>query len=316
MQKNILYTTYALLGAALLCAVLVLASHYRKPVANAQPEAQGFYKPRGMAFGADGTLYIVDSRNNRIEEHNAQGALIRRVGHQGVRDGELREPCDVAVGKDGTIFVADTFYTLDPQGGLPWGRVEKFGPDAMFAGGWSKASVAPNDFFGPRAIALDSKGFVYLSDTGNNRIVKFDSNGSFMKAWGTAGSGEGQFKEPFGIAFDSKDQLYVVDRLNARVQVFSEEGKFLRQFKADCSDQDQVNREPYIAVDSARNSVWVSNPIKGEVLRFTLQGSPVKTYKAALEGPMNQPTGLAVRASDGMLFVSDGELARIVTVKP
>ena len=316
MQKSYLYVSGGLLSAAALAMGLVALSHYRKPGSTAQAEAQGLYKPRAMAFGPDGGLYIVDSRNNRIEKRNPAGMMEKRIGRLGTKDGELREPCGVAVTKDGFIYVADTFFTLDPQGGLPWGRVQKFSAEGVFAGGWGKVSVAPNDLFGPRAIAVDSKNFVYLSDTGNHRIVKYDSNGSFVKAWGKLGAANGEFKEPFGLACDSKDRLYVLDRLNFRVQVFDSNGKYLRQFKEDSGDSEQVNREPYLAIDSKRNWVWISDPTKSRVLRYDLEGGGHKVYDTAFEGKLKQPTGLAVREADGMLFVSDGELARIMTVKP
>jgi sugar lactone lactonase YvrE len=317
MQKSYLYAAGGLLAAAALAAGLVVLSQHRRPSSGSQAEAQGLYKPRAMAFGPDGGLYIVDSRNNRIEKRNVTGALEKRFGKLGVKDGELREPCGIAVAKDGFIYVADSFFTLDPNGGLPWGRIQKFSPGGLFAGGWGKVSVAPNDLFGPRAIALDSKNHVYVSDTGNHRIIKYDSNGSFIKAWGKNGSGSGDFKEPFGLAFDSKDQCYVVDRLNFRVQVFDQNGKYLREFKVNSGDKEQVNREPYIAIDSQRGWAWISDPTGGKILRHSLSGAFQKSYDSSVaDGKLKQPTGLAVREADGMLFVSDGELAKIVMVKP
>ncbi len=316
MQKSYLYAAGGLLAAVLLAAGLVVLSHHRKPAASTVVDAQGLYKPRGLTFGPDGGLFIADSRNHRIEKRNAGGNMERRFGKPGVKDGELREPCAVAVGSDGFIYVADTFYTLDPNGGLPWGRVQKFNPLGVFAGSWGKVSVAPNDLFGPRGIALDSQNFVYVSDTGNHRIVKYSADGSFVKAWGKNGSGPGEFKEPFGLAFDSKDRLFVADRLNSRVQVFDANGRFLREFKAEIGDGEQINREPYIAIDSKRGWVWVSNPMAGQVNRYTLDGGGRKAYDTAQEGKLKQPTGLAVRESDGMLFVSDGDLGKIMTVKP
>ncbi|MES2201153.1 MAG: NHL repeat-containing protein [candidate division FCPU426 bacterium] len=315
MQKSHLYAAGGLLAAALLAAGLVLLSHYHKPAKAVAAEAQGLAKPRGLALAPDGGLYIVDSRNHRIEKRGANGAMQRRFGKNGIRDGELREPCGVALGKDGFLYVADTFYTLDPKGGLPWGRIQKFSADGVFAGSWGKVPVLPNDLFGPRDIAVDSKNFVYVSDTGDHRIVKYSSDGSFVKTWGKKGSAAGEFIEPFGIAFDDKDRLYVVDRLNFRVQIFDSNGKYLREFKADTGDQEQINREPYVAVDSVRGWVWVSNPAAGHVSRYSLDGSGHKAYDTALEGKLKQPTGMAVRP-DGTLLVSDGEQGKIMTVKP
>jgi DNA-binding beta-propeller fold protein YncE len=70
-------------------------------------------------------------------------------------------------------------------------------------------------------IAINSSGYVYVSDTGNNRIQKFTSDGTFLTAWGSKGSGEGQFIQPQGIAIDSQNNMYVTDFDNHRIQVFA-----------------------------------------------------------------------------------------------
>jgi DNA-binding beta-propeller fold protein YncE len=233
MQKNYLYAAGGLLLAGALTAVLVVGSEKgwikSKSSTPVAAEAVGLAKPRALTFGPDGSLYIVDSKNNRIEKRNAQGQMILHIGKLGSGDGELREPCGIAVGPDGMIYVADTFHTLDPNFGLPWGRVEKFSSDGMFMGSWGAITVDPKDLFGPRSIAIDSKGNLYLSDTGNSRIIKYSSGGSFLKTWGKRGKGIGEFAEPFGVAVDKDDRVYVADRLNFRIQVFDAEGKSLHQ---------------------------------------------------------------------------------------
>jgi tripartite motif-containing protein 71 len=323
MQKNYLYAAGGLLVAGALTALLVVGSEkgwlkFKSAAGSdaAPAESAGLSKPRALAFGPDGSLFIVDSKNHRIEKRNAQGQAVLKFGKMGTGEGQLKEPCGIAVGADGMVYVADTFHSMDPAGGLPWGRIEKFSPDGIFAGSWGKIAVAPNDLFGPRSVAIDLQGMLYLSDTGNHRVIKYTSGGSFVKTWGKRGKGPGEFAEPFGIITDKSGKVYVADRLNYRIQVFDGEGKFLNQFKVNGWEESQINQEPYLAIDNKRGAIYVSDPTKGKIHRYSLGGSPVKTYDTAVEGKLSQPTGLAVRESDGMLFVSDGNLARIVTVKP
>jgi sugar lactone lactonase YvrE len=295
----------------------VVASHYAKPAAQQQAEAQGLNKPRAIAFGPDGSLYVVDSRNHRIEKRHSDGqALIARFGSQGTNDGQLREPCGIAVSKDGWVYVADTFYTLDPQGGLPWGRVQKFSPEGVFAGSFGRVNVDPKDLFGPRAVAVSPQGQVFLSDTGNHRVIKYDANGSVLKIWGKRGKGRGEFVEPFGLTFDAKGLLYVADRLNFRVQVFDAEGNYQREIKIDGWEESQINQEPYLAIDNKGGHLYVSDPTKRRVLRYNLTGGGKKEYTGGMDGAFNLPTGLAWRESDGVLLVSDGGLGRVLTLKP
>ena len=49
----------------------------------------------------------------------------------------------------------------------------------------------------PPALAVDSKGMVYISDSGNNRVQKFDSNGRFIAEWGSLGTGERRTEFPY-----------------------------------------------------------------------------------------------------------------------
>ena len=321
MQKNYLYAAGGLLLAGALTALLVIGSEKgwikgKASAGSASAEAAGLAKPRALAFGPDGSLYIVDSKNHRIEKRNPQNVMVKRFGKYGSGEGQLHEPCGIAVGADGMVYVADTFYSTDPAGGLPWGRVEKFTADGNYAGSWGKVPVAPGDLFGPRSVAVDGAGNVFLADTGNHRVIKYSASGSFMKAWGKRGKAAGEFAEPFGVAVDKKGRVYVADRLNFRVQIFDGEGKALGQFKVNGWEESQINQEPYLAVDNARGAIYVSDPTKGKIHKYSLAGAHEKSYDTGLEGKLGQPTGVAVRESDGMLFTTDGASARVLTVKP
>lgn len=54
----------------------------------------------------------------------------------------------------------------------------------------------------PKGVVVDTKGNLYVVDSGNNRIQEFDSNGKFIRTWGTFGTGDGQFNGPLGITLD------------------------------------------------------------------------------------------------------------------
>ena len=56
----------------------------------------------------------------------------------------------------------------------------------------------------PHAIAIDSRGRLFVADRNNNRIQIFDQNGAFLAEWT-------QFGRPSGIAITSDDTIYVAD---------------------------------------------------------------------------------------------------------
>ena len=314
LNKTYLYAGLGLVAAAGLTAWLVM----KAPSVPGNPsnvDSPTLAKPRAVAVLASGDLVVADSKNNRLWFQKLDGTLIKKVGKLGTGEGQFKEPCGVAVGKDGAIYVADTFYTLDEKGGLPWGRVQKFNKDGKFKGSFLNAGeLAPKDFFGPRAIAIDPAGNVWLSDTGNHRLVKFDADGKVLGSFGKKGKGKGEFIEPFGIAFDAQGNAYVADRLNYRIQVLDNNGAYLREFKVPGWEDTQINVEPYVAVDAQGGFVYVSDPTKKKVHRFSLTGSGHKEYTKSANGDFSQPTGLAFAA--GTLYVTDGNLARVLTLKP
>lgn len=300
-------------------AFFVLKAPRAPGSAASAAEPEGLNKPRGLALLKNGDIVIVDSKNNRIVVQKPDGSLVKRFGRLGTAKGDLREPCDVAVDKDGDLYVADTFHTLDPAGGLPWGRVQKFDDDFDFKAVLAKPEEGSGEFFGPRAIAIDPQERIWLSDTGNHRLVVYGKDGKFLKSVGQKGKGKLEFEEPFGLDFDGAGNAYVADRLNFRVQIVSKDFQYVDSFKVDGWDATQINMEPYVAVDQARKLVWVSDPIKNRVHSYGFDGKKKASYDKGLDhgapAPFSLPTGLAL-APDGTLYVGDGGSGRILTLKP
>ena len=86
---------------------------------------------------------------------------------------------------------------------------------------WGTKGIGDGQFDRPGGIAIDSSGFIYVSDIVNNRIQKFTADGQFVTKWGSSGSGDGQFSGPMGLTVDPSGYVYVVDIGNKRVQVFA-----------------------------------------------------------------------------------------------
>src|SRR5262249_19622392 len=81
--------------------------------------------------------------------------------------------------------------------------------DGTFLRAWGGPGREDGLFNAPRALALDSRGNVYVADRNHARIQKFTSNGVFLATWGGSGAGDGQFGAPQAIAIDTDDSLYV-----------------------------------------------------------------------------------------------------------
>ena len=57
----------------------------------------------GIAVASDGSVYVADSQNDRIQMFTPQGVFVSKWGTQGTGEGEFSHPNDVAVASDGSI---------------------------------------------------------------------------------------------------------------------------------------------------------------------------------------------------------------------
>ena len=73
-------------------------------------------------------------------------------------------------------------------------------PPPTFLLQWGLSGTGEGQFDGPRGLAVDPQGNVYVADINNSRIQKFAADGAFLAQWEQSGSGEGQFAFPAGVA--------------------------------------------------------------------------------------------------------------------
>ena len=95
----------------------------------------------------------------------------------------------------------------------------------------------------PRDVAVarvDGTVYVYVSDTGNNRIQVFKADGEYVTEFGN--TGDDKLSAPAGICVDHDNRVLVVDHNNHRVCIFNSGGELLKSFgkneeiKADFKD--------------------------------------------------------------------------------
>lgn len=247
-----------------------------------------FDEPRGMAVDGAGNVFVVDSKNNRVQKFGPDGKVLGAWGSEGAEPGQFKDPCGVAVGPDGAVYVADTWNH----------RVQKFDGTGRLLTQWK----AEPGFWGPRGIAVSPDGgSVYVTDTGNKRVVAFGSDGKQRTTWGKEGSKPGELIEPVGIAVDSGGEVLVADTGNRRIQVFNSEGTFVREFQV--YGWEEFYTEPYLAMRGA--DVIVSDSYLHRVARYG-KGQLVQVWGKSGTGPgeFNRPIGVAVDAQ-GAVYVAD-----------
>lgn len=214
-------------------------------------------KPYGITE-AGGKLYVSDVGTAQIVVIDLPGKKFELLkGAAG--PGKLTTPANVAVDKDGFIYVADAgrreVVVFTPEGDFlkAIGGDRDMKPvDVVVSGDrafvldikssdikvFNVKSGQYLESFGtaggpferlamPINLAMDSKGFLYATNGVSGRVLKFDRDGNLLLSFGQMGDGFGQFARPKGIAVDPAGLIHVVDGGHQNVQLFSDTGRLL-----------------------------------------------------------------------------------------
>jgi DNA-binding beta-propeller fold protein YncE len=162
--------------------------------------------PHGLFVDRDGNVWVTDGlgkdgKGQQVFKFSPDGKILLvlgRAGTAGSGPDEFNAPSAVQVAPNGDIFVADG------HGGTTNARIVKFTKDGKFIKTWGHKGTAPGEFDIPHALAMDSRGRLFVADRNNNRIQIFDQDGNFIDAWA-------QFSRPSGLFIDKNDVIYVAD---------------------------------------------------------------------------------------------------------
>ena len=171
--------------------------------------------PHGIFVDQEGNVWVTDcactgtaqqrqtpGKGHQVYKFSPDGTLLLTLGKAGgAREPEyFYQPNDVLVAPDGSIFVAEGHSSAATANA----RVLKFAPDGRFLKAFGAKGAGSGGMDQPHALAMDSRGRLFVGDRSNNRILIMDQEGNLLAEWE-------QFSRPSGIFIDRNDVIYVAD---------------------------------------------------------------------------------------------------------
>lgn len=290
--------TAAALAALLIAAGAALAA-YQFETSWGQPgSADGqFNNARFVAVGPDGSVYVTDSGNSRVQKFTADGAFLLAWGTPGSGAGQFNGPAGIAVGPDGTVYVVDTLNN----------RVQRFDANGNFLSQWGTPGSGDGQFSNPIGVAVGPTGSVYVGDASNARVEIFLGDGTFLSSFTSGAGGFGQVQ---GVAAGPDGSVYVVDRANQRVERFDANGVFQGSWGSNGTGDGQF-QDP-VSVAASASGVYVSDSIQTRVQKFTSTGAFVDALDGAGSGDpgLVAPNGVAISPAGQIYVVGNNRVAR------
>jgi DNA-binding beta-propeller fold protein YncE len=168
-----------------------------------------FHVPVYVAVNpVSGDVYVGDRAAGQVYVYDGTGTYRSTLQPKGEK-GAI-SPLGLAVGADGTVYVADVLSPTPADHRIL----------VLAADGTVKAVLGKGQLNYPNAIVPGSHGEIYVSDSNNGRVVVIE-NGGKVTTLVARGVGDGDLGLPRGLAIDDQGRLFVVDTTDHMVRVFT-----------------------------------------------------------------------------------------------
>lgn len=265
--------------------------------------------PEAVAVDTFGNVYVADQLSYVVQKFTAAGAFEAEWGSFGGGYGQFGPIGGLATDAAGNVYVVDSSHN----------RIEKFDPNGNFITAWGHGGTELGQFrfFSTQNPSQPPGGgiavagnYVYVVDSGNDRVERFNLEGGEAMQWGSYGSGPGQFSYPRGVAANASEVI-VTDDDNHRIEKFDPNGVFQGVTGSDGTGPGQFGFPYGVTLDAAGN-VYVADDINHRIVKL----DPQLRFTGAWGGFGSKPGQLAfpralASGPAGDTFVADTANDRI-----
>jgi streptogramin lyase len=267
-------------------------------------DAGQFYFPENIAVDGAGNVYVADQGNGRVQKFddklrflegrdgegssfwpyglaaNALGQLYITSenllikydpddGKTAILSQSLNEAQDVAVDREGHIYVANTVGHTVEVFDAAGEKLNSFSGEPDYGVGF---------YFRPQSIAVDSeRGIVYTTDS--RHVQTFTLEGTQVDiVWGgiEAGSDESSLGNISDIALDSVGNVYITDTSNNQIHKYAPDGQKLESWGSKGSGAGAFNALRAVAVDRHSGDVYVTDNENHRMQKFEFLGNKLR----------------------------------------
>jgi len=238
-------------------------------------------EPAGLVFDDHGGIYFTLPNEDDLRgmpDCVEQAESLPCLSGSGSQPGQLNQPRGLAYDSvRRALIVADSSNHRLSFLNLPGGQVQEIwgNPD--------EAGSAPWSLEAPFAVAVDSRGFLYVLGGGQKRLQKLNPRGLVVESFWKNASASVSWKRPVAIAVSYSPvpvQVFVLDAGRGAVVVLDQSGRLVEEF-----DVSELQDPLGLAVD--KDSVYVGDNQRLRIVRFQRKtGYPLSGSAAGYEGPV------------------------------
>ena len=285
------------------------ASNLRKPVAIiVEKEISGtvlglrLLAPLGLAVDNTGTMYLVDSGNDRLIRFNDDLEPTKDIGGHGSQPGLFDQPTYVTVDNDLNLYIADVGNRRVCRHNRRLEYVDEIKLES---------EDEPFLLSRPTGLAVSDYGELWMCDEENSRIATFNNIGQFDRFIGGYGYSGGSLRSPQKLTRLNRGDFVVCDAGNRRLVYYDQYGNFDREIKTPELDF------PSSLVKDSDGRLWVLDRQLSALDCLSPKGTQLYLISERLPGSdldLNAPTDLAL-PRDGRLLISDTGNNRVLVCK-
>ena len=231
-----------------------------------------FWYPSKIVITPDNFILVCSLR--KLQWFTTNGKLVYVVqGSDREVENDIGSPDDIALGRNGTIYVLDGKHK----------KVHILNSDTTYVRCFGFPHLTTSNYHPPKALAVNSEEKLYFADNRNHCVHVLSSTGEYLFKFGKCGpiSERGSLSSPTGIVIDSEDYVFVAS--TTMVSIFDKTGSFVRAFGGQGSEPGQFSHISGLYI-STNGHFYVSEFYNNRVQVFESPKSHNKDNDVISEG--------------------------------